>query len=148
MLCFVVVTYIYIFYSCDTFSQIRQGWLHHWHWGSHVDDSEVMLKDMDKKSVPNHIKHLKAYFDGLVQDCSISIALAMEILQSCTKPSIWHMHLILEAYESYSGMCFSQPVVVVRASIWCNKKITIVTFTFSVCYIFPRCIPGAYRENI
>ena len=28
------------------------------------------------------------YIDGLVQDCSISSALAMEILQSCTKPSI------------------------------------------------------------
>ena len=27
-------------------------------------------------------------FDGLVQDCSISSALAMEILQSCCKPSI------------------------------------------------------------
>ena len=27
--------------------------------------------------------------DGLVQDCSISSAIAMEILQSCTKPSIW-----------------------------------------------------------
>ena len=27
--------------------------------------------------------------DGLVQDCSISIANALEILQSCTKPSIW-----------------------------------------------------------
>ena len=26
---------------------------------------------------------------GLVQDCSISIAKALEILQSCTKPSIW-----------------------------------------------------------
>ena len=26
--------------------------------------------------------------DGLVQDCSISNALALEILQSCTKPSI------------------------------------------------------------
>ena len=26
---------------------------------------------------------------GLMQDCSISIANAMEILQSCTKPSIW-----------------------------------------------------------
>ena len=25
---------------------------------------------------------------GLVQDCSISIALAMEIMQYCTKPSI------------------------------------------------------------
>ena len=29
--------------------------------------------------------------DGLVQDCSISSALAMEILQSCTKPSILTM---------------------------------------------------------
>ena len=29
-----------------------------------------------------------AYFDGLVQDCKISSALAMELLQSCTKPSI------------------------------------------------------------
>ena len=29
------------------------------------------------------------YFDGLVQDCSNSIALAMELLQSCTKPSIF-----------------------------------------------------------
>ena len=27
-------------------------------------------------------------FNGLVQDCSNSIALAMELLQSCTKPSI------------------------------------------------------------
>ena len=30
----------------------------------------------------------KAHIDSLVQDCSISSALAMEILQSCTKPSI------------------------------------------------------------
>ena len=29
---------------------------------------------------------LQDHFDGLVQDCSISSALAMEILQSCTKP--------------------------------------------------------------
>ena len=29
------------------------------------------------------------HFDGLMQDCSISIALAMEILQPCTKPSTW-----------------------------------------------------------
>ena len=37
-------------------------------------------------------------FDGLVQDCSIPNALAIEILQSCTKPyilpsfSLFHMH--------------------------------------------------------
>ena len=29
------------------------------------------------------------YIDGLVQDCSISIANALEILQSCPKPSIY-----------------------------------------------------------
>ena len=28
------------------------------------------------------------YFDGLVQDCSNSIANALELLQFCTKPSI------------------------------------------------------------
>ena len=30
-----------------------------------------------------------AYIDGLVRDCSNPNALAMELLQSCTKPSIW-----------------------------------------------------------
>ena len=29
--------------------------------------------------------------DGLVQDCRISISNALEILQSCTKPSIWSL---------------------------------------------------------
>ena len=32
--------------------------------------------------------------DGLVEDCSNSSALAMELLQSCTKPPTWqHMDL-------------------------------------------------------
>ena len=35
------------------------------------------------------LSSLDGYVDGLVQDCSISIALAMEILQACTKPSIY-----------------------------------------------------------
>ena len=30
----------------------------------------------------------QAYIDGLEQDCSNSIANALELLQSCTKPSI------------------------------------------------------------
>ena len=33
--------------------------------------------------------------DGLVQDCSISIAYALEILQSCTKPSMCYMSWFL-----------------------------------------------------
>ena len=32
---------------------------------------------------------LLAHIDGLVQDCSNSIANALELLQSCTKPSIY-----------------------------------------------------------
>ena len=32
---------------------------------------------------------LNEYIDGLVPDCSNSSALAMELLQSCTKPSIY-----------------------------------------------------------
>ena len=31
------------------------------------------------------------HIGGLVQDCSNSSALAMELLQSCTKPSIWNI---------------------------------------------------------
>ena len=34
--------------------------------------------------------------DGLVQDCSNSSALAMEWLQSCTKPSRWRLQSELE----------------------------------------------------
>ena len=29
--------------------------------------------------------------DGLVQDCSNSSVLAMELVQSCTKPSVWFL---------------------------------------------------------
>ena len=35
--------------------------------------------------------HVKYHIDGLVQDCSNSIANALELLQSCTKPSIWYI---------------------------------------------------------
>ena len=35
--------------------------------------------------------HIYIYIDGLVQDCNISSVLAMEILQSCTKPSIYEL---------------------------------------------------------
>ena len=34
-------------------------------------------------------KFSDTYIDGLVQDCSISITNELEILQFCTKPSIY-----------------------------------------------------------
>ena len=40
------------------------------------------------KGVPNSVYFLLVDIDGLVQGCSISSVLAIEILQSCTKPSM------------------------------------------------------------
>ena len=45
------------------------------------------------------------YIDDLVQDCSNSIALAMELLQSCTKPSIYHI------FVSWNNVLLSQRTV-------------------------------------
>ena len=49
--------------SCDTTSHLPSHTNHHWH---------------------HQVRHVA----GLVQDCSNSIANALELLQSCTKPSI------------------------------------------------------------
>ena len=55
------------------------------------------------------------FIDGLVQDCSISSALAMEILQSCTKPSMYsytYMYIYIVicnlpgAPEEVDGCCY------------------------------------------
>ena len=47
---------------------------------------------------------IKAYrhVDGLMQDCSISIANALEILQSCTKPSIVVLSSLINQYLQFS----------------------------------------------
>ena len=46
------------------------------------------VKVLSAKSWPSclHLKVLIHHVDGLVQDCSNSIANALELLQSCTKP--------------------------------------------------------------
>ena len=44
---------------------------------------------MSKNVVLQENKFYSKHVDGLVQDNSASSALAMEILQSCTKPSMW-----------------------------------------------------------
>ena len=46
------------------------------------------------------------YIDGLVQDCSISSALAMELLQSCTKPSIFKY-----SKSTHQARCLFNPFV-------------------------------------
>ena len=47
---------------------------------------QVVWSYMDYKC---EFYQLQDHVDGLEQNCSISIAIALEILQSCTKPSMW-----------------------------------------------------------
>ena len=46
--------------------------------------------------------HKHCYFDGLEQDCSNSIALAMELLQSCPKPTIYRSCLLISLPKKFS----------------------------------------------
>ena len=62
----------------------------------------------------------KGYVDGLVQDCSISIANTLEILQSCTKPSIcnmespWWRHQ-METFSALLALCAGNSPVPVNS---------------------------------
>ena len=60
-----------------------------------IDNKPVLVQVMARrwtgdKPLPEPVltQFTNAYIDGLLQDCSNSIANAMELLQSCTKPSI------------------------------------------------------------
>ena len=61
---------------------------------------------------PVYIFYHTSHIDGLVQDCSNSSALAMELLQSCTKPSILLFYTekevlhILMAWWYNNELCF------------------------------------------
>ena len=51
------------------------------------------------------------YVDGLVQDSSISSVLAMEIVQSCTKPSMCTTSKNEPKYRSWSLNSIAHPAV-------------------------------------
>ena len=60
------------------------------HAHAHVRIVSVLEIDVQIKCPKIYqIPRLYLYIDGLVQDCSNSIANALELLQPCTKPSIW-----------------------------------------------------------
>ena len=45
--------------------------------------------DLEKQDArASTVPVMSEYFNGLVRDCSNSSALAMELLQSCTEPSV------------------------------------------------------------
>ena len=56
----------------------------------------LLCKCYHKDNTFHHAKIENQHVDILVQDCSISIANALEILQSCTKPSMYMMYNMLK----------------------------------------------------
>ena len=118
-----------------------RGASHGWHgrWG------------MELTCKQNKTNTLWCYIDGLAQDCSISIAKAMEILQSCDKPSIcsgnshaWqnmiHGFLMIMA-NAIPGVCQYQVISKLSIDILINKclcYIWIFTFHCNLQAAFPQ----------
>ena len=59
-----------------------------------------MLLDPFSKRI--NVSHQKVNIDGLVQDCSNSSVLAMELLQSCIKPSICDIWYISDVVPKWN----------------------------------------------
>ena len=109
------------------------------------------------------MKILDSYIDCLVQDCSNSSGLAMELLQSCTKPSIWCspavsplIHSILTyIFQLYlytlksssvksikDNVVFSCHMLSLRMTLWQSPNIMLSYFI--ICYLcllslLPQC---------
>ena len=59
-----------------------------WYWPHVVDSTgSILARFWHIRPCWQDVASIHLYLNGLVQDCSISIANALEILQSCTKPS-------------------------------------------------------------
>ena len=72
---------------------------------THIDQTKIIRYN----KVNGNVIFLWSYFNGLMQDCSISSADALEILQSCTKPSICSIKngdLLCEAIPSGCPLAF------------------------------------------
>ena len=71
--------------------------------------------------------------DGLVQDCSNSIASALELLQSSTKPSVYALKPIETGWRIYASVhCFiigsgNDLPVIRRQGIICTNDVVLVT---------------------
>ena len=78
-----------------------------------------------------------AYIDGLVPDCSNSSALAMELLQSCTKPSICLGAVVWCRILGASRFGYERPGVFwYQPSVLCGIHGDIMTWKH-----FPHCLP-------
>ena len=93
-------------------------WHTYWHefWMSHKQRQQWVSQQWSLVSIRQVTMYTAwhwEYIDGLVQDCSNSSALAMELLQSCTKPSIcnqlYHYELAHGAATSFKAQHIPLP---------------------------------------
>ena len=84
---------------------------------------------------------LTHHIDGLVQDCSNSIANALELLQSCTKPSIWP-DMIITGTDLTLNWC--------KWSIWIRFSLSTRIEDYGIMYGLPWITvfvtSGAHRQ--
>ena len=82
--------------------------------------------------------------DGLVQDCSNSIANALELLQSCTKPSIWWFNTLRPEQnqwhftENTFKMHFLKDIfhILIKISLKCIPMVSIEVSEYIGAYAF------------
>ena len=74
-----------------------------------------MCKFINKSTIPNELSHLCHYGDS-AQNCSISIGDALEILQSCTKPSI-----------NLPSSSTNNHILIISIKLWVSKHICYTT---------------------
>ena len=67
------------------------------------------------------------YIDALMEDCSISTANALEILQSCTKPSKWMFYLLERHIDVFMFNC---DLIETRSHVKIINKSFLFWFTF------------------
>ena len=91
--------------TSGTLCVVLFGWCHSvfWRMGDDRTQFSVGAEKVRLRSRGLGLEITDHPIDRLVQDCSNSIALAMELLQSCTKPSTLSNSLINDVYPATSA---------------------------------------------
>ena len=82
--------------------------------------------------------HILQYIDGSVQDCRISGALAMEILQSCTKPSI----------SSYGQLLFNKDTIEFCVVFLVSAVFLMVHWKYGSSYLEEKHVSELFQRMI
>ena len=106
------------------------------HLGGAISWIKGFVNSSNKIVVFINCSHMSClYSDGLVQNCSNSIALAMELPQSCTKPATWFSTKLLEVNPM--NLSIHKTNLVCVPWIHCLHSTSITTVYTASCYILP-----------